>query len=145
MVASRRAKARRSYSRTGLNALKARVKVRGLSAIDMRTQAARELVGWRDEVLEDLGGAEAVSASQRAVVDIATRTKLYLDSLDAWLLEQPSLIVKRRRSILPVLRERQQIADSLARLLGHLGLERRARPARSLTEMLEATPGGKGP
>ena len=39
--------ARRIYSRTGLHALKARVKVRGLAAIDMRTAARlrRSLLG----------------------------------------------------------------------------------------------------
>ncbi len=43
--------------RTGLNALKARVKVRGLAAIDKRTAAARALLDWRRELLVDLRGA----------------------------------------------------------------------------------------
>jgi hypothetical protein len=34
---------RRSYARTGLNALKSRVKVRGMAAIDRRSVAARAL------------------------------------------------------------------------------------------------------
>jgi hypothetical protein len=123
-------------SRHGLHALKARVKVRGLSAIDVRTVAGRALVQWRGEVLDDLGGDANVSAQQRAVVDVAVRTKLYVDSLDAWLMEQPSLVLARKRAVLPVLRERQQLADSLARLLGQLGLERRAKPAPSLRELL---------
>jgi hypothetical protein len=41
--------------RTGLNALKAQVKVRGLQAIDRRTSAARALLGWRKDLLDDLG------------------------------------------------------------------------------------------
>lgn len=42
-------------------------------------------------------------------------------------MEQPSLVLRRRRAVLPVLVERQRLADSLARLLALLGLERRAK------------------
>jgi hypothetical protein len=129
-------KPRRPYSRTGLNALKARVKVRGFRAIDRRTVAARHLLAWRDDLLQDLGGGERVSAAQLALVELATRTRLYVDHLDAWLMERRSLVIARRRSVLPVLRERQQLADSLARLLGQLGLERREPKAIELGEYL---------
>jgi len=67
---------RRSYSRHGLNVLKARVKVRGLAAIDKRTAAARALITWRSELLADLGGAETVSAQQLALVEMAVRTRM---------------------------------------------------------------------
>ncbi len=53
---------RRPYSRTGLNALKGRGKVRGLQAIDQRTAAARGLLGWRRELVDDPGGENAISA-----------------------------------------------------------------------------------
>lgn len=129
-------KPRRPYARTGLNALKARVKIRGLSAIDKRTAAGRALVEWRRELLADLGGEAAVSAQERAVVDLAVRSKLYVDSLDAWLMEQPSLVLHRRRAVLPVLVERQRLADSLSRLLGQLGLQRRQAPAKSLHQYI---------
>jgi hypothetical protein len=102
--------------------------VRGLAAIDRRTAAGRALVTWRSELLQDLGGEAASSAQKRALVDLAVRTKLYVDSIDAWLVAQPSLINARRRALLPVLRERQQLADSLARLLGQLGLARVEKP-----------------
>ena len=131
MDAARR-KARRPYVRTGLYALKARVKIRGLDAIDRRTLAGRALVEWRHELLSDLGGEAAVSAQERAVAELAVRMKLYVDSLDAWLIGQRSLVLNRRRAVLPVLVERQRLADSLARLLGQLGLGRRARPLPSL-------------
>ena len=91
-------KERRSYSRTGLNALKARVKIRGLVAIDKRTAAAQALIAWRNELLADLGGEESVSATQMALVDIAIRTRLYVDSLDACIMEQESLVKMTRLS-----------------------------------------------
>lgn len=128
--------ARRSYTRHGLTALKAKVKMRGLAAIDRRSAPARALIAWRREMVADLGGEGQLSAQQLALIDLATRTRLYVESLDAWLMEQPSLILKRRRAVLPVLRERQQLADSLARLLGQLGLERRAKSIPTLNEYL---------
>ena len=129
-------KARRPYSRHGLNALMVRVKVRGLAAIDGRTVAARALLDWRSDLVADLGGEAAVSAQQRALVEVVTRTRLYIDHLDAFLLEQRSLVNAKRKAVLPVLRERQTLADSLARLLSLLGLERRQAPAKTLEESL---------
>jgi len=55
-----------------------------------------------------------------------------MDSIDAWIMAQLSLVQTRRKSILPVLRERQALADSLARLLGQLGLQRRAKDVPNL-------------
>ena len=127
----------RPYSRHGLNALKARVKVRGLQAIDSRTVAARGLLDWRQELLADLGGEDAVSAQQRALVDMAVRTRLYIDHADAFLLEQHTLVNRKRRSLIPLVRERQALVDSLTRILGQLGLERKAPPAKTLNEDLE--------
>jgi hypothetical protein len=114
---------RAKRSRSGLSALRTRVRVRGLQAIDRRTVAARALLGWRDDLIDALGGEQAVSPQQRALVDLAVRTRLYVESVDAWIVQQPSLVHARRRSILPVVRERQALADSLARLLGRLGPE----------------------
>ena len=130
----------RSYSRTGLNALKARVKVKALASIDKRTLAAKSLLSWRDELLVDLGGAERVSSQQRALVEMATRTRLYIEHLDFFLMDQDSLVNKRRKCVLPVLRERQQLVDSLARILCQLGLERKAKPVPALTELAERYP-----
>lgn len=62
-----------------------------------------------------------MSPQQRDLVDLAARTKLYVDAIDAWIVGRPSLVLARKRSILPVVRERQALADPLARLLGKLG------------------------
>ncbi len=120
-----RPKPRRTYTRHGLNALKARVKVRGLAAIDRRTAAARTLIAWRRELIADLGGEQAISAQQRALVELAVRTRLFVESLDAWIMGQPSLVNARRRAAHPVVQQRQQFADALSRYLAQLGLERR--------------------
>jgi hypothetical protein len=110
----------------------------GGRTIDRRTTLGKALAEWRHELIRDLGGPDAISTQERAIVDLAVRTKLLLESIDAWLLTQPSLVNKRTRALLPVVRERQQLADGLSRYLQALGLERRAKPALSLNEYLES-------
>jgi hypothetical protein len=125
---------RRRRRRHGLNAIKAAVKVRGLAVIDKRTVEARVLLAWRQELLDHVGG-DAASPAQRALVEMAVRTRLYVDHVDHWLMAQRSLVLARRRSVMPIVRERQQLADSLARLLAQLGLERKAPKALSLDDI----------
>ncbi len=132
----------RRASRHGVNALKARVKVRGLAAIDHRTVAARALLDWHRTLIDDLGGDQHISAAQLALVEVATRTKLYIDHADAFLLERPTLIT-RRKQFIPLVEQRQRLVDSLARLLSLLGLERRQPKALSLSEYLAARPGAE--
>jgi hypothetical protein len=56
---------------------------------------------------------------------LAVKSKLLLDSIDVWLLTQESLVNKRKRSLIPVVIQRQALADGLARYMAQLGLERR--------------------
>jgi len=101
------------------------VRTLGARAIDGRSTVARQLAAWRGDLIRDVGGDP--STQQLAVIELATRTKLLLDSVDGWLLVQPSLVNARKKALLPVVRERQQLADALARYMTQLGLERRAR------------------
>ncbi len=125
-------------SRHGLLALKARVKVRGLRAIDMRTVAAQDLIAFRSELLNALGGKDNVSPQKAVLVEMITRTRLYIDHIDAFIMSQPSLINKRRRGVLPIVRERQSLVDSLERLLTRVGLNREPAKIPSLQEYLES-------
>ena len=69
---------------------------------------------------------------------MAVKTKLILHSIDVWLLQQPALIDKRKRALLPAVRERQALADALARYLAMLGLERRHK-VQTVTDVLTTT------
>jgi hypothetical protein len=62
---------------------------------------AKALVARRSDLIADLGGLEAVSTQELALVEEAVKTKLILDSVDAWLLSQATLINKRTRAVLP--------------------------------------------
>ncbi len=129
-----RKKAKRTYSTSGLYALKRAIRGLDMGKVDRRYKVFRALAEWRSEFIRDLGGQENLSTQQVAIVDLAAKSKLLLDSIDIWLLQQKSLINVRKKSVLPVVRERQQLGDSLARILGQLGLERKAKPVPTLAQ-----------
>ncbi len=127
----------------GLHTLTRRVSARGLNAIDGRCRTSKALVQWRRDLIQDLGGNEAITTQQATLIEIAARTKLILDSIDVWLLGQASLVNARKRAVLPVVQQRGQLADSLARLMSQLGLERRAQPVKSLQDYIADHDRGK--
>ncbi len=120
-----RKKSRAIPPRHGLTRLKAAVRGLGGRVVDGRTTLGKALAEWKYELIQDLGGPDAVSTQEQAIIELAVKTKLLLDSIDAWLLTQPSLVNARRRTLLPVVVQRQQLADALARYLSILGLKRR--------------------
>jgi hypothetical protein len=113
-------KAPRPYSRHGLNAPMARIKLRGFSAIDRRTAAAREHLAFRRELANALGGEADLTPQQRKLIDLAARASALLDHVDAWLFQQPRLVNARAKTLLPILVQRQALADHLVRLLDKL-------------------------
>jgi hypothetical protein len=106
-------KSTRLYSKHGLIAMKSALSKPGAKAIDRKTKIGRALLQWRNELIEDLGGMNAVTTQQLAIVELAVKSKLMLDSIDAWLLKQPSLVNARKKSLLPVVRERQQLTGAI--------------------------------
>jgi hypothetical protein len=131
----------RPYSKHGITPLAEALKRAGPDGLDKRTKTAHVLAEWRQRLIDDLGGKDVVTAQQRTIVDLACRSKLLVDSIDAWLISYQeaggSLINKRNRSLLPCVKERQALADGLARYLSLLGLERRQRPITSLADYLQ--------
>jgi hypothetical protein len=87
----------------GLWAAKNFLKTWGNQAIDRRTTVGKALNEWKDEIVLDLGGSDNLSAQERAVLDIVVRLKLMLDSIDAYILQQKSLVIKKSRSVIPVI------------------------------------------
>ena len=63
-----------------------------------------------------------ISTQELAIVNQAVKIKLLLDSVDTWLLQQPTLVNARKRKIHAAVLERQQLADALARYSMQLGL-----------------------
>jgi hypothetical protein len=108
-----------------------RIKLAGWKAIDRRTAAARTTLAFRSELVAALGGEADLSPQRRKLVDMAARASLLLDHADAWLFQQRSLVNARTKSLLPVLIQRQALAEHLGRLLDKLGLDRVSQKAGS--------------
>jgi len=123
--------------RHGLHRLTVAIKTRDLRALDRRCAGAKALLRWRADVLEALGGPDAVSPQKMALVEIACRQRLLLDSADEYLLGLQSIVNRKGRHVHRVVLERQTIADSLLRILIALGLERQKKVT-SLSEYLAA-------
>lgn len=84
----------------GLRTLKRAVSELGSRTIDKRTTVGRALAAWRAELVDDYGGADALSTAELALIDEAVVTKLLLGSVNAWLLEQGARLVNKRRGAL---------------------------------------------
>jgi hypothetical protein len=106
--------------------------------LDRRTGVGRALAEWRDALVADLGGPDAVSTQQLALVDMAVRSKLLVDSVDAYVLGMPSPVNKRNRCLYAVVKERQALVSQLQSLLRDLGLDRRVQAIPDLSAYLKA-------
>ncbi len=136
-------KARREYNTSGLYRLKNTVNKLGTRLIDRRYKVGRELAKWRADLLLDLGGESALSTQEKLIVDLCVRSKLLIDSIDAWLLQQKNLINTRKRTLIGVVKERQSIADGLTKNLQVLGLKRIPKPTQSLDDYIAEKYGGR--
>ena len=127
----------RGYSKHGLYAMKQSIKTLGNRTVDQRTAVGKALAEWRADLLHDLGGETSVSTQEMALVHEAVTTKLILDSINTWLLSQHSLINKRTRAVIAVVRDRNTLVTTLRGLLGDLGLSRRSKTVTDLTTYVE--------
>jgi hypothetical protein len=110
----------------GMYSLKRAVQERGLDAIDGRSALGRALREYRADLVRDLGGEANLSTAELHLVDLATRDRLLLDSIDAALAERP-LVNRKRGTVAPAVEARFRMADSATRRLQALGLKRRTR------------------
>jgi len=128
---------RRPYQKSGIYALKRAVQTLGSRTLpSSRTALGRALREWRGSLIADLGGEGTITTQQLALVDMAVRSKLLVDSVDAYVLGMPSPINKRSRCLYPVIRERQGLVSQLQSLLRDLGLERRVKRLPDLSSYL---------
>lgn len=127
--------------KTALKGMMARVSARGLGALDRRSAGYIALKAWQEQLTKDLGGE--LSTQEAALVELITRTKLFLDSIDLFLMEQPSLVNKKKRTAWAILATRNSMANTLSNLLNQVGLAKRESRMKSLAEFLEEREEGK--
>lgn len=126
------------------------VKLRpGPAGLDLRSSGAIALNSWRRELIEHVGGQQVISVPERLLVERIISTELYVQDIDRVLLGLPSIVTTGNR-LLDLVKERQTLVDSQARLLDRLGLRSTERPARSLADLMaevaaESSPGAVVP
>ena len=127
---------KRSYQRHGLYTAVSALKPHGLAGVDQRSSAARVANAFKGELEVSLGGD--VTPQQRTLIELAAVELLLVRHVDAFLLEQKTLLVGRGKNkrLLPVLRDRATHARFLAELMDKLGLEHRGKPVDSAIDIL---------
>src|SRR5205823_9890451 len=109
----------------GGHALKRAVMHLGSRAIDKRTTVGKHHAAWRGELISALGGESDLTPQKRALVDEVVLTKLMLDSINAWIVAQPTLIHRKSKSVIAAVKDRNSLVAVLISLLSDLGLERK--------------------
>src|SRR5438093_8787470 len=109
----------------GLYAMRRSLSLLTTRRLDGRSAVAVAVRRWKEDVRTDLGGD--LSRAQETILEAAAQAWIILSSLDDYIARQPTLVTKKR-ALLPVVVQRMQIAEGLARNLERLGLERRAKP-----------------
>ena len=117
----------------GLKTMRKALGVLTTERLDGRSKVAVAVRQWKADVRADLG--DDLTRAQETLLEHAARAWVILGALDDWLMRQPSLVT-RKRAVVPVVMQRMQIADSLGRTLGQLGLGRVARDVPSLDAYL---------
>jgi hypothetical protein len=117
----------------GFRQLRDSINTLTLRRLDGRSRVAYALKVFRDDLIRDMGGDP--SRAQIAIIEAVSKTWLMLTSLDDWLARQPSIVNAKKRTLLPIVLQRQQLADSLLRHLTALGLERRARTVADVRQL----------
>jgi len=120
---------KRSYLRSGFYAKDALTPAR-------YTAVGTILAERRASLIDDLGGSEACSTAQLAMVDLVVASWAQLDSVTGYLLTLPSLVDKRHRCVWQVVRDRAALASQLQSLLRDIGLRRRAKEVRTLADLI---------
>jgi hypothetical protein len=117
----------------GLKTLRRAVQQLTTRRLDGRSAVAVAVRRWKDDVRRDLGGD--LSRAQETILEAVAQSWVILSSLDDWIARQPSLVTKKRQ-VIPVVVQRMQIAEGLARNLERLGLERKAKDPLDLATYL---------
>jgi hypothetical protein len=120
--------------RPDMHGIRTAVMIKGCWKIDRRSIGAQQLFRWKRELILAMGGEAEISPQRMCLVDLCVRTRLYVEALDAYLLGTKSLIDKKARATLPILLQRQSMADSLVKTLKILGLNRQHGKILSLKE-----------
>ena len=90
---------------------------------------------FSNELVDEFGGRDKMTASASALVHVITQSKLILDTIDCVVLELgPRVVNKNRRAVYQIIKQRSELADSLT---GQLAAFHQLRAQHSVEEHLE--------
>ena len=125
----------RRYDKSGVNSLQRamphlleRISDDAITDLTPVEQAARE---WKEGVIADCGGRQALTHAKLALISSATGSWIILSTIDQYvfaLAQTQGLTSKKHRRVWPVVEQRARIAESFSRQLQMIGLERRSVP-----------------
>ena len=118
----------------GLFSLQRRLRNAGLRKNDGRSALERIKADWKGEIRIARGGE--LSPQHETILEAAANTWLLLSSIDDWLLDQKSLVNRKRRELIPVIQQRSALVRTLRELLNDIGLTRVAKDVETLGEYL---------
>ncbi len=126
---------KRPYQRHGLTHAMQAVRRLSADAIDGRSRVAKAAQAFRDSLLFDLGGEQALSTQELTIIDLAVSDVILLGLIDGFVygnadLENPlqNVLSKKHRRLYPIIEQRSSIANALTAKLSKLWIERRVQP-----------------
>lgn len=119
--------------------LKRAVSKLGAKALDGRSVLALEIKEERRQLIAALGGTSEVSPQELAIVDMIAMKRIRRKPIAEWcLLNRDKLFDRRKRSLVPIALQLEQLEELEVRLLKELGLKRRAKAVPDLSAYLKA-------
>jgi hypothetical protein len=102
---------------------------------------------WRQAVISDHGGSQALTTTKLALVNATLGSWLLLSTIDSYLFElagTTGVVNRRARAVFAVVEQRARLADSFVRQLQALGLDRVSAPPMDLTTYIQEKYGTNG-
>src|SRR5262249_32295349 len=96
-------------------------------AADKLLPIERAVREWQQDMIRHLGGPKHITTPQRTLLTAACGTWAALSTIDALMLDlavQNGLVDLEKKTVYPLVAQRQRVAESLARQLKDLGLAR---------------------
>src|SRR5262245_4243437 len=92
------------------------------------------------ELLKHCGGEHVVSAVRRRLIERVVFTEYQLDCLDLYLVQLgPRIVNRRKRTLIPIVRERDALVSTLTKLYEQIGLDPRKPLIPTLAEYMATT------
>jgi hypothetical protein len=105
--------------------------------ISRQNKLGRVVIEQAEAIYQDGGGKEQFSELKQHLVSRYLITELMIQSVDRWLLEQPSLINRAKRCIFPIVSERNRLVSVSLQLAQAIGLERKQKPVHTLESYIQ--------